>query len=100
MASVAVIAASLTPLSSAVYAVREALHYVREGKMPERILDFIELQSVVGFFEYDETLKRFEGKKNRFGHNYFNKGFNNTISTKHRTIFYIKIIIKFMPAFF
>lgn len=53
----------LTPLSSAVYAVREALHYIREGKMPERILDFIELQSVVGFFEYDETLKRFEGKK-------------------------------------
>jgi 2-methylisocitrate lyase-like PEP mutase family enzyme len=53
----------LTLLSSAVYARREALHYMREGKMPERILDFIELQSVVGFFEYDENLKRFESKK-------------------------------------
>ena len=53
----------LTLLSSAIYAVREALHYIREGKMPEGILDFIELQSIVGFFEYDETLKRFAGKK-------------------------------------
>jgi len=41
----------------------EALHYIREGKMPERPLDFIELQSLVGFPEYDETLKRIEGKK-------------------------------------
>ena len=53
----------LTILSSALYAMREALHYIREGKMPERALDFIELQSVVGFFEYDENLKRFESKK-------------------------------------
>ncbi len=53
----------LTLLSSALYAMREVLHYMREGKMPERILDFIELQSVVGFFEYDENLKRFESKK-------------------------------------
>ena len=53
----------LTLLSSAVYAMREALHNIREGKMPERMLDFIELQSVVGFPEYDETLKRLEGKK-------------------------------------
>jgi len=53
----------LTLLFSAVYAMREALHNIREGKMPERMLDFIELQSVVGFPEYDETLKRLEGKK-------------------------------------
>jgi 2-methylisocitrate lyase-like PEP mutase family enzyme len=53
----------LTLLSSAVYAMREALHNIREGKMPERMLDFTELQSVVGFPEYDETLKRLEGKK-------------------------------------
>jgi 2-methylisocitrate lyase-like PEP mutase family enzyme len=53
----------LTLLSSAVYAMREALHDIREGKMPERMLDFTELKSVVGFPEYDETLKRFEVKK-------------------------------------
>ena len=53
----------LTLLSSAVYAMREALHYIREGKMPARMLGFTELQSVVGFPEYDETLKRFEVKK-------------------------------------
>jgi hypothetical protein len=31
--------------------------------MIERIIDLIELQFAAGFFEYDETLKRFEGKK-------------------------------------
>jgi len=53
----------LTLLSSAVYAMREALHDIREGKQPERILDFTKLQAVVGFPEYDETLRRLEGNK-------------------------------------
>ena len=53
----------LTLLSSAVYAMREALHDIREGKQPERILDFTELQAVVGFPEYDETLRRLEGEE-------------------------------------
>jgi 2-methylisocitrate lyase-like PEP mutase family enzyme len=53
----------LTLLSSAVFAMRDALHCIREGKPPERILDFTELQAVVGFPEYDNTLRRFEGKK-------------------------------------
>ena len=35
--------------------------------MIERILDFIELQAVAGFFEYDETLKRSEGEKTGSG---------------------------------
>ncbi len=42
---------------------REALHDIREGKQPERILDFTELQAVVGFPIYDETLRRLEGDK-------------------------------------
>ena len=53
----------LTLLSSAVYAMREALNDIRKGKQPERILDFTELQAVVGFPEYDETLRRLEGEK-------------------------------------
>ena len=53
----------LTLLSSAVYAMRQALNDISRGKTPERILDFIELQAVVGFPEYDNTLRRLEGKK-------------------------------------
>ncbi len=50
----------LTLLSSAVYAMREALHCLQKGEMPEKILDFAELKAAVGFPEYDETLKRLE----------------------------------------
>jgi 2-methylisocitrate lyase-like PEP mutase family enzyme len=53
----------LTLLSSAVYAMRQALQDIRGGKTPDRILDFIELQAVVGFPEYDNTLRRLQGKK-------------------------------------
>ena len=42
---------------------REALHDLHKGKQPERILDFTELQAVLGFPEYDETLKRLERKE-------------------------------------
>jgi 2-methylisocitrate lyase-like PEP mutase family enzyme len=53
----------LTLLSSAIYAMRVALHDLREGKTPESMLDFAELQAVVGFPEYDDTLRRLQGKK-------------------------------------
>jgi 2-methylisocitrate lyase-like PEP mutase family enzyme len=53
----------LTLLSSAIYAMRQALHDIRNGKTPESMLDFAELQAVVGFPEYEETLKRLENKK-------------------------------------
>lgn len=53
----------LTLLSSAVYALRAALQHLREGKTPAEILDFTELQDVVGFPEYYETLKRLEEEK-------------------------------------
>lgn len=56
-----IIAYPLTLLSSAIYAMREALHDILEGKTPERMLDFTELQAVVGFPEYDEALRRLEG---------------------------------------
>lgn len=50
----------LTLLSSAIYAMRTALQHLQEGQTPGKILDFIELQNVVGFPEYYETLRRFE----------------------------------------
>ena len=53
----------LTLLSSAVYAMRAALQHLREGKTPSKILDFTELQDIVGFPEYYETLKRLEEEK-------------------------------------
>lgn len=53
----------LTLLSSMPNAMRETLHDMQGGKMHERVIDFIELQFVAEFFEYDEILKRFEGKK-------------------------------------
>lgn len=56
-----IVAYPLTLLSSAVYAMRETLNYIRKGKTPEKILDFTELQALVGFPEYDETLRRIEG---------------------------------------
>ena len=59
----------LTLLSSAVYAMREALHCIRKGEQPERILEFSELLAVVGFPEYDETLRRLESEeKEKFSH--------------------------------
>jgi len=53
----------LTLLSASVYAMRAALQHLREGQTPAKILDFTELQDVVGFPEYYETLKRLEGEK-------------------------------------
>jgi len=53
----------LTLLSASDYAMRQVLKQLQEGKTPADILDFTELQSVVGFPEYDETLQRLEGKR-------------------------------------
>lgn len=53
----------LTLLSASVYAMRAALQHLREGKTPAKILDFIELQDMVGFPEYYEALKRLEEEK-------------------------------------
>jgi 2-methylisocitrate lyase-like PEP mutase family enzyme len=52
----------LTLLSASVCALRTALQHLREGTMLADILDFTDLQDVVGFPEYYETLKRLEGK--------------------------------------
>jgi 2-methylisocitrate lyase-like PEP mutase family enzyme len=49
----------LTLLSAGAYAMKKALSLLKEGKIPDEILDFAELQSIVGFPDYDETLKRF-----------------------------------------
>ncbi len=48
----------LTLLSSAVHAMRLALTALREGKPPEKILNFSDLTALVGFPAYDETLQR------------------------------------------
>ncbi len=53
----------LTLLSVAARAMREALRSLQEGKTPEQMLDFKELQALVGFPEYDTTLQRLEGEE-------------------------------------
>lgn len=49
----------LTLLSAAAFAMRKALASLHEGSAPRDLLDFKELQTIVGFPEYDETLNRF-----------------------------------------
>ena len=53
----------LTLLSAAAHAMREALRCLQEGTSPSRLLDFSDLQAVVGFPEYDEMLQRLEGRE-------------------------------------
>ena len=50
----------LTLLSASIYAMRNALHAIKEGKPFDNLLDFKDLQSVLGFPEYDKTLHRLE----------------------------------------
>jgi hypothetical protein len=40
---------------------KKALHALKAGESFDAIMDFKELQSVIGFPEYDETLKRLDG---------------------------------------
>ena len=49
----------LTLLSAAAVAMKKALDQLKKGETVDEILDFKELQSIIGFPEYDETLKRF-----------------------------------------
>lgn len=50
----------LTLLSASVYAMKMALSKLKKGESNDAIMDFKELQSIIGFPEYDETLKRLE----------------------------------------
>lgn len=50
----------LTLLSASVLAMKMALSKLKKGETFNAILDFKELQSIIGFPEYDETLKRLE----------------------------------------
>jgi 2-methylisocitrate lyase-like PEP mutase family enzyme len=52
----------LTLLSAAACAMREALASLRNGRTPEKMIDFKEMQRIVGFPEYDAELERMEGK--------------------------------------
>ncbi len=48
----------LTLLSAAACAMKKALACLKKGGRPDEILDFKELQSILGFPEYDKTFKR------------------------------------------
>lgn len=50
----------LTLLSASVYAMKMALSKLAKGESNNAIMDFKELQTIIGFSEYDETLKRLE----------------------------------------
>jgi 2-methylisocitrate lyase-like PEP mutase family enzyme len=53
----------LTLLSASVYAMKKALSALKANEPYNAIMDFKELQSILGFPEYDETLQRLEGEK-------------------------------------
>lgn len=50
----------LTLLSASVYAMRKALSALKEGESFDALVDFKDLQSLLGFPEYDETLRQLE----------------------------------------
>jgi len=49
----------LTLLNSAVFAMREALQELNQGRTPQRRVDFREIQDLVGFAEYDRLLEHY-----------------------------------------
>lgn len=51
----------LTLLSAAAYAMKKALAALKSGETYSHLLDFKDLQALVGFPLYDETLSRLEG---------------------------------------
>ena len=51
----------LTLLNCAVYAMREALESLTEGRTPSRRVDFATIREIVGFPEYDRLLDRYAG---------------------------------------
>ena len=56
-----IVAYPLTLLSSAAHAMLNALANLQQGRSPSQVLDFHHLQAIVGFPEYDESLRRLEG---------------------------------------
>lgn len=50
----------LTLLSASVYAMRKALSALMEGESFDSLVDFEDIQAIIGFQEYDETLHRLE----------------------------------------
>ncbi len=52
----------LTLLSSGAHAMLNALATLRQGQSPTQILDFMQLQAILGFPEYDAALERLEPK--------------------------------------
>ena len=55
----------LTLLSASLYAMKKALTALRKGESFSDLLDFKDLQTLLGFSEYDETLSRLEGSLKR-----------------------------------
>ena len=51
----------LTLLSAAIYAMKRALAALMNGDIYDHLLDFKDLQELLGFPQYDETLNRLEG---------------------------------------
>ena len=43
--------------------VQLALEQLKQSKTPAKLIDFADLKSVVGFYEYDETLQRLENTR-------------------------------------
>jgi 2-methylisocitrate lyase-like PEP mutase family enzyme len=57
----------LTLLSTAVYAMREALADLAAGRTPTRRVDFATLRDIVGFDGYDEWVTRFDPNRKHRG---------------------------------
>ncbi len=53
----------LTLLSAAIHAMRTALEALQKGHPPEKLLEFSDLQTLVGFPAYDKTLERLNGEE-------------------------------------
>ena len=51
----------LTLLNCAVFAMREALEDIKQGRTPRRRVEFSEIREIVGFGEYDRLLERYAG---------------------------------------
>jgi 2-methylisocitrate lyase-like PEP mutase family enzyme len=49
----------LTLLTSAVYAMQDALCELAAGRTPQRRVDFAAIREIVGFDEYEQTLDRY-----------------------------------------
>lgn len=57
----------LTLLSASAYVIKRVLSALKRGENFQEILDFQELQAILGFPEYDETLQRLEAQQNDAG---------------------------------